>query len=210
MYCRSVTETKELAEILDRTAYFREVGDHEHKQRLLDRLISSHEQVFTATNALGIGIDRASIRVVIYIGVPRSIASFAQESSRAGRDRLPSESIIMWPERPDRQGWLQPDNPESIDREIQPFVNSSHCRRVVLDSVMNRQTERLSCEDREEWCGVYRRRGTTRSSVENSQKRGYESDVEDEQASKHAQESSSIIARLKALKGDSLATPSPT
>ena len=84
--------------------YFREVGDHEHKRWLLDRLISGHEQVFTATNALGIEIDRASIRVVIHVGVPRSMASFAQESGRAGRDGLPSESIIMWPGRPDRQG----------------------------------------------------------------------------------------------------------
>ena len=58
--------------------------------------------MFTATNALGIEIDWASIRVVIYVGVPRSMASFAQESSRVERDRLPSESIIMWPRRPDR------------------------------------------------------------------------------------------------------------
>ena len=77
MYCRSVIETKELVEVLGGMAYFREVGDHEHKWRLLDRLISGHEQVFTATNTLGIEIDWASIRVVIYVGVPRSIASFA-------------------------------------------------------------------------------------------------------------------------------------
>ena len=77
MYCCSVTETKELAEVLGGTTYFREVGDYEHKRRLLDRLISGYEQVFTATNALGMGIDRASIRVVIYVGVPRSMASFA-------------------------------------------------------------------------------------------------------------------------------------
>ena len=57
MYCRSVTETKELAEVLGGTAYFREMGDHEHKRWLLDWLISGHEQVFTATNALGMGID---------------------------------------------------------------------------------------------------------------------------------------------------------
>ena len=137
VYCRSVTKTKELAEILGGTAYFREVGDHEHKRRLLDQLISGHEQVFTATNALGIGIDQASIRVVIHVGIPRSMASFAQESGRAGRNGLPSESIIMWPGRPDRQGWLWPDNSESINREIRPFVDGSRCRRVVLDLVMD-------------------------------------------------------------------------
>ena len=138
VYCRSVTETKELAEILGGTAYFREVGDHEHKWRLLNQLISGHEQVFTTTNALGIGIDQVSIRVVIHVDVPRSIASFAQKSGRVGRNGLPSESIIMWPGRPDRQGWLWPDNLESINREIWPFVDGSCCWRVVLDSVMDR------------------------------------------------------------------------
>ena len=93
---------------------------------------------------------------------------------------------------------------------MRPFVDGSRCRRVVLDSVMDRRTERLSYKDGEERCGVCRRRGTTRSSVENGQKRGHESDVEDKQASKHARESSSIIARPKAPEGDSPATPPPT
>ena len=75
---------------------------------------------------------------------------------------------------------------------------------------MDGQTERLSCEDGEERCGVCRRRGTTRSSVENGQKRGHESDVEDEQVSKHARGSSSIIACPKAPEGDSPATLPPT
>ena len=97
-----------------------------------------------------------------------------------------------------------------MDREIRSFVDGSRCRRVVLDSVIDGWTERLLYEDGEEWCGVCRRRGTTRSSVENGQKRGYESDVENEQASKHVRESSSIIARSKAPEGDSLATPPST
>ena len=46
--------------------------------------------------------------------------------------------------------------------------------------------------------------------MENSQKRSHESDVKDKQASKHARESSSIIACSKALEGDSPATPLPT
>ena len=107
------------------------------------------------TNALGMGIDRASIRVVIHVGVPRSIASFAQESGRAGRDGLPSESIIMWPGRLDRQGWLWLDNLESMDCEMRLFVDGSRCRRVVLDSVIDGRTERLSCKNGEERCGVY-------------------------------------------------------
>ena len=89
-------------------------------------------------------------------------------------------------------------------------MDGFYCRRVVLDLVMDRRTKRLSCEDKEERCGVYRWRGIMRSSVENGQKRDHESDIEDEQVSKHVQESSSIIARPKAPKGDSLVTLSPT
>ena len=97
-----------------------------------------------------------------------------------------------------------------MDREIWPFVDGSRCRRVVLDSVIDGRIERLLYKDGEERCGVCCRQGTTRSSVKNGQKCGHESDVEDEQVSKHARGSSSIIARPKALEGDSLATLPPT
>jgi len=51
--------------------------------------------VFTATNALGLGIDAPTIRVVIHVGIREKMRDYAQESSRAGRDGLRSEAIML-------------------------------------------------------------------------------------------------------------------
>jgi superfamily II DNA helicase RecQ len=90
VYCGTVKRTKSLGELLGCSAYYREVGDDMAKRRILDRLISGYEQVFTATNALGLGIDRGSIRVVIHVGIPRRMRDFAQESGRGRCDGLPA------------------------------------------------------------------------------------------------------------------------
>ena len=47
---------------------------------------SNKVQVIVATKAFGMGIDKADIRHVIRNGVPESMASWAQELGRGGRD----------------------------------------------------------------------------------------------------------------------------
>jgi superfamily II DNA helicase RecQ len=43
----------------------------------LRRLIGQTEQVFTATNALGVGIDALTIRVVIHVGIPKELKQYS-------------------------------------------------------------------------------------------------------------------------------------
>jgi superfamily II DNA helicase RecQ len=51
--------------------------------------------VIVATSALGIRVDIPDIWCIIYVDWPRTILDYAQESSRAGRDRVQSEAIII-------------------------------------------------------------------------------------------------------------------
>ena len=95
VYYGAMERTKRMAAVLGCPAYFSGVGGAEKKQRILQQLITGREQVFTATNALGIDIDRRSIQVVIHVGAPHQIEDFVQESERAGRDGLRCESIVM-------------------------------------------------------------------------------------------------------------------
>jgi superfamily II DNA helicase RecQ len=159
VYCGTVQRTKSLGELLGCSAYYREVGDEVAKRRILDRLISGHEQVFTATNALGLGIDRGSIRAVIHVGVPRRMRDFAQESGRGGRDGLASESIIMQPCRMDDRGLLRPTGfPKGVEGAMQSYMSGGECRRVVLDGTMDGRLDRVGCEEGEELCDVCRPR----------------------------------------------------
>ena len=51
--------------------------------------------MFTATNALGLGVDTLTIQAVVHIGTVQKMRHYAQESRRAGRDGKISEAIIM-------------------------------------------------------------------------------------------------------------------
>jgi superfamily II DNA helicase RecQ len=84
------------AEILGCAAFY---SDQDSKSGILEQFRDTTNRVIAATSALGMGVDIPDIRCIIYIGFPRLLLDYAQESGRAGRDRAPSEAIIIQPER---------------------------------------------------------------------------------------------------------------
>ncbi|KAI7550457.1 hypothetical protein KC331_g3162 [Hortaea werneckii] len=96
IYCKTIAETKRMAKVLGCKAYYREVGTEEEKRQTQAELVGrGGARVFTATNALGLGIDAPSIRTVVHTGIPFDLRQYGQESGRAGRDGRRSEAIIM-------------------------------------------------------------------------------------------------------------------
>jgi ATP-dependent DNA helicase RecQ len=65
------------------------------RERVQAEFQSGKLEVVVATIAFGMGIDKADVRTVVHISLPASVEAFYQEIGRAGRDGLPSRTILL-------------------------------------------------------------------------------------------------------------------
>ena len=61
----------------------------------LESFIAGDLEVVAATNAFGMGIDRADVRAVVHLGPPGSLEAYYQEVGRAGRDDEPALGLLL-------------------------------------------------------------------------------------------------------------------
>jgi len=100
VYARSRRRTKEFAELLTKagiSSTFYHAGlDNATKDQRQQLWQQGQVRVMVATNAFGMGIDKADVRLVLHTDCPSSPEAYFQEAGRAGRDGKKSYAVLLY------------------------------------------------------------------------------------------------------------------
>jgi ATP-dependent DNA helicase RecQ len=99
VYVRNRRETAEVANFINRNqikADFYHAG-LERDVRFLkqEEWKNNKTRIMVATNAFGMGIDKADVRFVVHLDLPESLEAYYQEAGRAGRDEKRSYAVLL-------------------------------------------------------------------------------------------------------------------
>ncbi|MGZ8469892.1 MAG: RecQ family ATP-dependent DNA helicase [Gemmatirosa sp.] len=88
--------------------------DDAHRHEVQDAFMNEGVRAIVATNAFGMGIDKANVRLVVHHAMPGSLEAYYQEAGRAGRDGLPSEVFLLhsFPDRFTHEFFIKGAYPE--------------------------------------------------------------------------------------------------
>jgi ATP-dependent DNA helicase RecQ len=122
IYAGSRKQAEEFATTLHKhfpTAAYHAGLDPTTRDRVQRAFLSGKLDVVVATVAFGMGVDKADVRTVIHVALPGSVEAYYQEIGRAGRDGLPSRTILLhgFADRRLQEFFLEKNYPPTSDLE---------------------------------------------------------------------------------------------
>ena len=141
VYAPTIRRVEETVDFLEENgiaavAYHGKMDAGERK-RNQERWTADEVRVLVGTIAFGLGINKADVRAVIHLSLPKSIEQYYQEAGRAGRDGHSADCLLLW--QPRDAGLLAYFNDQIADpaekerawqryHAVRRFVDSNACR----------------------------------------------------------------------------------
>jgi ATP-dependent DNA helicase RecQ len=127
----------------------------DERRRNQERWMSDEVRVLVGTIAFGLGINKATVRAVIHLSLPKSVEQFYQEAGRAGRDGNPADCLLLW-QRQDA-GLLaffanqimdaaERDRAWQRYHKIREFAESKECRHRQICTHFGETPKWTSCQ----------------------------------------------------------------